>query len=102
MVIVTDDCKMIGRHNFLVQKLEAKIVSMVCIVMCTASLRPVTILPQIFTVWCTKLPKHFNAIIKVLYCFTVAIALLGDASDYHKDKSCSAHAKQGGCRVRQQ
>jgi len=52
----------IGRHNFLVQKLEMKIVSMVCIIMRTASLRPVTILPQICTVWSTKLQKHFNNI----------------------------------------
>jgi len=40
-----------------------------CIVMRTASLRPVTLLPQICTVWCTKLQKHFNAPMK---CFTVS------------------------------
>jgi len=53
----------------------------------TASLRPFTILPQICAVWCTKLRKHFNAIVEVLYCFTVAIGLPGDASDYNEDKS---------------
>jgi len=41
----------------------------------------ITILPQICTVWCTKLLKHFNAIMEVFYCFTVAIGLPGDASD---------------------
>ena len=42
---------------------------------------------------------------EVFCCFTVAIGLPGDASDHNEDKkvgSCSAHAKQGGCRVRQQ
>ena len=37
--------------------------------------------------WCTKLRKHFNAIMEVLYCFTVAIGLPGDATDYNEDKS---------------
>ena len=46
----------------------------------------ITILPQICTVWCTKLRKHFNAIMEVFYCFTVAVGLLGDASDYIDDK----------------
>jgi len=50
--------------------------------MSTASLWPVTFLPQICTVWCTKLRKHFDAIMEVLYCFTVAVGLLGDASDH--------------------
>jgi len=52
----------------------------------SASLRPLTILPQICTVWCTKLRKHFNAIREVFYCVTVAIGLPGDASDYSEDK----------------
>ena len=39
-----------------------------------------------YTVWCTKLQKHFNAIMEVLYCFTVAIGLPGDVSDYNEDK----------------
>jgi len=72
-----------------------------------ASLRPLTVLLQICTVWCTKLRKHFNAIVEVFYCFTVAIGSLGNAScikleGKQKLGSCSAHAKQGGCRVRQQ
>jgi len=40
---------------------------------------------------------------EVFYCVTIAIGLPGDASDHNEDKkvgSCSAHAKQGGCRVR--
>jgi len=51
----------------------------------TASLRPVTVLPQGFTVWCTNLQKQCNPIIKVLYCFTVASGLPGYASDYNED-----------------
>jgi len=51
----------------------------------TAALRPLTILPQICTVQCTKLRKHFLAIMEVVYCFTVAIGLPGDASNYNKD-----------------
>jgi len=47
----------------------------------TASLRPLATLPQICTVWCTKLRKHFSAIIEVFYCFTVPIRLPADASD---------------------
>jgi len=31
VVIPTDDCKVIGRHNFLAQKLEAKTVSLVSV-----------------------------------------------------------------------
>jgi len=31
VAIVTDGCNVIGRHNFLAQKLEAKIVSLACV-----------------------------------------------------------------------
>ena len=68
------------------------------------SLRPLTILPQICTVWCTKLRKHFNAIMDVFYFFTDTIGLPGDASDYTEDKksAVAARIQKGGCRVRQQ
>jgi len=56
------------------------------IVMRTASFRPLTILPQICTVRCTKLRKHFYANMEVFYYFIVAIGLPGDASDYNEDK----------------
>ena len=59
----------------------------------TALLQPVTILLQICTVWCTKLRKHFNAIVEVFYCFTVAIGLSGDASNYNEDKRSSVAAR---------
>jgi len=78
-----------------------------CTVMHIVSLRPAAILPQICTVWCTKLRKQFNAIMdEVFYCFITAIGFPGDTSDNtlqwrKKICSCSAHAKQGGCRVRQ-
>jgi len=47
----------------------------------TASLWPLTVLPQICTVWCTKLRKHFDTIMEVLYCLTVAIGVPGHTSD---------------------
>jgi len=68
-------------------------VSYLCIVMRTASLRPLTILPPICRVWCTKLQKHFNAISEVLYCFTIAIGLPGDALDYNDDKRSAVAAR---------
>jgi len=65
-----------------------KIVNFVyVIVMRTASLRAVAILPQICTVCCTKLSKHFNAIMEVFYCFMIATGLPGVASDYNEEKS---------------
>jgi len=60
----------------------------------TASLRPLTILPRICTVCYTKLQKHFNAIIsEVFHCFTVAIDLPGDASDYNEEKKSAVAAR---------
>jgi len=53
----------------------------------TALLRPVAILPQVCTLWCTKLQNYFIAIMELLYCYTVAIGLPGDASDYNEDKT---------------
>jgi len=105
VAIAADGCNVIGRHNFLMQKLEAKIVSLVSVHYHAHHFTPasITILPQICTVWCTKLQKHFNAIMEVFYCFTVAIGLPVDASQWRqKVHSCSVHAKQGDCRVRQQ
>jgi len=62
VAIATDGCNVIGRHNSLSQKYEA------------------------------KLRKHFNAIMEVFYCFTVAIGLPGDASDYNEDKRSAVAA----------
>jgi len=59
----------------------------------TASLWPLTILLQICTVWGTKLRKHFNAIMEVFYCFTVAIGLPGDASNHDEDKRSAVAAR---------
>ena len=53
----------------------------------------ITILPQICTVWCTKLRKHCNAIMEVFYCFTVAIGFPADASDYTEDKRSAGAAR---------
>jgi len=66
MTIATDGCKVIRRHNFLAQNLEAKIVSLVSAHR-TASLRP-----------------------QLLYCFTVAIGLPADASDNEDKRSAVA------------
>ena len=63
------------------------------IVMGTASLQTVTVLPQICTVCCAKPGNHFNAIMEVFYCFTVAIGLPGDASDYNKDERSAVAAR---------
>jgi len=76
-----------------------------CTVMHTAShwSLTITILWQICTVWCTKLPKHFNATVEVFYCFTVRLAWRCIQLQGRQNvSSCSAHAKQGGCRVKQQ
>ena len=93
MAIATGGSKIISRPNFLVHKLEAKIVSLVCNVMRTASLRPISILPHICTVCCTKLQKHSNTVMEVLCCFTVSIGLLGDALHYHEDKRSAVAAR---------
>jgi len=104
-LLVKSGCNVLGWHMFLSQKLEAKIVSLVsvhCHTMRTASLRPLTILPQVCTVWCAKLRKHFNAIMEVFHrCDRLAWQCIR-LQWREKVGSCSAHAKQGGSRVRQQ
>jgi len=50
VAIATAGCNVIGRHNFLAQKLEAKILFGICALSC-APLQPLAILPQICTVW---------------------------------------------------
>jgi len=48
---------------------------------------------MICAVRCTKLRKHFNAIMEVLYCFTVAIGLPGDTPDCNEDKRSAVSAR---------
>ena len=55
VAIATDGCNVIGRHIFLAQNLEAKIVSLV---------------------------SAHSHVQRVAYCFTVSIGLPGDASDH--------------------
>jgi len=62
MAIATDGWNVMGWHNFLVLKLEAKIVSLVSV---HSHAHHFTIQLQICTVWDTKLRKHFNAIVEV-------------------------------------
>ena len=88
VAIATDGCNVVGRHNFLTQKLEAKIVGMV-----SPRFSLLTIQPQICTAWCTKLQKHFDAVMKVFCCFTSEIVLPGDASDYNEDKKSVVAAR---------
>ena len=58
-----------------------------------ATLWPLTILPQICVVWCAKQRNHFNAIVEVFYCFTAAIGLPVDASNYNEDKMSAVAAR---------
>jgi len=109
VAIATDNCNITGRHNFLSQNLEAKLqVWYLCIIMRTASSRPTIFLLQICTVWCTKLRNHFNAIMEVFYCFTVAISFPGDASDYNEDigwqlqRKCKARRLSSEATVREE
>ena len=99
----SDGYNIIGWHNFLAQMVEAKIASMVSVRCHAQRLASACYFPaaDLYS-RCLKLRKHFNATVKVLYCFTVAISLPGAASDLQwrqKVGSCSAHGKQGGCRV---
>ena len=89
VAIATDGCNVIGRHNFLSQNLEANIVSFV------------------------SAPPHFGLL---LYCrrFVQCGVRNCKSCNYRlawrcirlqwrqKVGSCSAHTKQGGCRVREQ
>jgi len=94
VAITTDSYNVIGRHYFLALNLEVKIVSMVSLhchahrlasaYYCTAA---------DLSRWCVKLQKHFNAIMEVFYCFTVAIRLPGDASDYNENKTSAVAAR---------
>jgi len=93
VAIATDGCNAIGRHNFLAQKLEAKIVSLGS-VHCHAHRFG-------FLLYCHRFVQYgvrncestFNAIMKGSYCFTVAIGLLGDASDHNEDKRSAVAAR---------
>ena len=83
MVIATA-AAMIGRHNSLSQKLEAKIIRMVSLhchahrlaspCCCTAA--------DLYSMVDATAKALLNALMKVFYCFTVAVGLLSDASNY--------------------
>jgi len=69
MAIATDGCNVIGRLNFLAQKLEAKIVSLVT-VYCHAhrfALASYYTAADLYSFVRTKLQKHFNAIMEVFF-----------------------------------
>jgi len=69
----------------------------------TASLRSVTVLSQICTVWRTKLRKHVNAVMEKVFYHCSQLAWPCIRLHWRKKIcSCSAHAKRGVCRVKQQ
>jgi len=93
MAIATDGCNVIGRLNFLAQKLEAKIVSLVT-VHCHAhrlALASYYTAADLYSVVRTKLQIQFNAIMEVF--FDVAIGWPGDASNYNEDKRLAVAAR---------
>jgi len=86
MAIATDGCNVIGRLNFLAQKLEAKSVSLVT-VYChphRPALASYYTAAELYNIVRMELQKYFNAIMEV--CFDVAIGWPGDASNYNEDK----------------
>jgi len=93
MAIATGGCNVIGRHNFQAQKIEAKILSLVSVHSHAHHLSLLLYYCRFVQYGDTKLRKHFNAIMEVFYCFTVAIGLPGDASDYNEDKRSAVSAR---------
>jgi len=93
VAIATDICNVIGRHNFLAQKLKAKIVSMVsvhCHEYRLASACYYTAADLYSMAYDTA---KALAIMKVFYCCTVAIGLPYDASNYNEDKRSAVAAR---------
>ena len=92
--MATGGCKVIRRHNFLAQKLEGNMVSMVsvhCHVHRLASASHYTSVGLFSMVYETA--KALSCNYGSVYCFTVAIGLPGDASDYNEDKRSSVAAR---------
>ena len=92
MAFATDSCNVIGRHNFLAQKLEAKIVSLVS-VHCHAhrfGLNYYTAADLYSMVYETA-----KALTQLWKCFTVfvAIGLPADASDHIEGKRSAVAAR---------
>ena len=86
-------CNVIGRLNFVAQKLEAKIESLVT-VHCHAhrlALASCYTAADLYSIVRTKLQKHFNAFMEVF--FDVAIGWPGDASNYNEDKRLAVAAR---------
>jgi len=77
-----------------VQQLEAKITRMVS-VHCNAYRLTSTCYYTAAELYSMvyETAKHFNAIMEVYYCFTVAICLPGDAKDYNEDKRSAVAAR---------
>ena len=104
MATATDGCNVIGRNNFLAQKLEAKIVSLVSV---HSHAHRFCLL-----LFCRRFGQYGvrnceSTLMQLWKCFTVSpfrSACLAMHQNTLKTKvgSCRAHAKQGGCRVRQQ
>ena len=92
--IATDGCNVIGWHNFLAQKLEAKIVSLVSVHCHVYRFGLLLVCYRFAQCGVRNCEITFNAIMKVFYCFTVAIGLLGDASDHNAGKRSAVAARR--------
>ena len=84
VAIATDGCNVIGRHNFLAQTSEAKIVSLISVHshahhFASASYYTAT---DLYSVVYETAKALLMQLWKCLTCFTVAIGLLGYASDH--------------------
>jgi len=101
--IATDSAAaMIGRHNYLKQKLKADIG--ICALPCAPPHFGLLRYCRRF-VCCMKMRKYFSLIL-IWKGYAVSLLRLAGLAMHQtsikiKGRRCSAHAKQGGCRVRQ-
>ena len=93
MAIPPDGCNVIGRHNFLEQKLEAKksLISVYCHAHHLSAVSYYTAADLYSVVYETM--KAPGAIMEVFYCVSVSIGLSGDASDNNEDKRSEVAAR---------
>jgi len=93
LAIATDGCNVVGRHNFLAQKLEAKMVSMVSVHCHAHRLASACYYTAVDLYSMVYENAKALAIMEVFDCATVAIGLSGDASDYNEGKRSAVAAR---------
>jgi len=93
VAIATDGCNVIGRHNFLAQKVEAKIVSLASVHSHAHRFSLLLYCRRFVQCGIRNCESTFNAIVELFYCFTVLIGLPGDASDYNEEKRSAVAAR---------